>query len=1039
MKKILLLNLCLLLLSISQLYAQSRTVTGVVTSKDDGQPLPGVSVKLKGSQIATQTGPNGKYKLNNVPSGQAVLDFVYVGFATQSLNVPSNGVLDVILSADSRELSAVVVSAGGLAVTKASQGYATTALKNRDITQGKTPSVAQALSGKVAGLQINTVSSGVNPNVRIVLRGNRSLLGNNQALIVLDKIIVPNTVLNRLNPEDVEDIQVLNGPGAAALYGSDASNGAILITTKKGKKGAPPSIRFSNTTSLEQVTFFPKIQNRFGSGSNNDIQAYIPYENQQYGPAFDGSLVQIGRPLQNGAIQTVPYSPTDSKNKFWETGLANQSDFSLSTADEKSTLYLSGQYFKQEGTTPSDKYNRLALRLNGTRDLGNRVNVEYNVNYTQERYDITTQTANMYDQLLQTPDQIDVRNYKDWQNNPYANPNGYYNEYYANPYYTKDNNRQNLRNDAFIGKLELNWKTIDPLTFTGRIGLSTNNQSYKSYVNKFVLDPYTVSIGTSSLKRNNIPGSVEDGSSYSTQLIGDFLGTYKKRYNDFNVAFTLGTQLRNNNDNGQTLTASGLVQRDLFNVAQRYTPNSGGAQSSTVRRQIGVYGDLNVGYKDYLTLHATARNDWTSVLARDNRSFFYPAVDVAFVPTNAFESLKNSNVLNSLKVRASVSKVGQANIGAYAVTPTYGQAAGYPFSTGPGYRISDRLVASSLKPEITKAFETGVDAELFDSRVSTTLTYYKTSTSNQTVPTGVSNATGFTSFLTNTGVVDNEGVEASLSLVPVRTASGFQWTIGGNYTYNNNKVVSISSDLTQIALNTGGQAQTYAVTGMVYPVLLGSDYLRDDQGRVVVDRTTGYPSANPNSVFLGNTNPKHRLGLNTEFRFKSIRLYALAEYRGGFVVYNNGAGSYDFSGSSERTVYYNRERFVFPNSSYLDPATNQYVANTNVTVADGGAGFFADNNRNMNVASNYIYNGASWKLREVSISYDLPKSLLGNQKVIKGATISVQGRNLFLWVPKSNIYTDPEFNFTDQNAIGITTLGQTPPTRFFGATVSVTL
>jgi TonB-linked SusC/RagA family outer membrane protein len=1038
MKKILQGFLWVLLMIGSQAYAQNRTVTGTVTSKDDGLPVPGVSVKIKGTQTGTQTGPNGTYSLS-VPASSSVLTFSFIGFTEQSLAVPASGSLNVILASNARELDAVVVSAGGLSVTKGSQGYSTTSLKTQDITQGKTPSVAQALSGKVAGLQVNVVSSGVNPNVRLVLRGNRSLLGNNQALVVLDKVIVPNSILARLNPEDIEDIQVLNGPGAAALYGSDASNGAVLITTKKGKKGAPPSVRFSNTTSLEQVSFFPKMQNRFGSGSSNDIQEYIPFENQQYGPAFDGSLVQIGRPLQNGSIETVPYSATDSKNKFWETGLANQTDFSLSSADEKSTIFMSGQYFKQEGTTPDDRYNRLSLRLNGTRDLGNKVSIEYNANYVQERSNTTTETGNMYDQLLQTPDQIDVTRYKDWRNNPFANPNGYYNEYYANPYYTKDNNRQQIRNDNFTGKLELNWKPIDVLSFTGRVGISTTNQSYKSYVNKFVLDPYTASIGTSSLKRNNIPGSVEDGSSYATTLITDFLGTYKKQYNDLNVAFTVGTQLRNNNDNAQTLTATGLIQRDLFNAAQRYTPNTGGAQSNNTRRQIGVYGDLNLGYKDYLTLHATGRNDWTSVLARDNRSFFYPAVDVAFVPTNAFESLKNSSVLSSLKVRASLSRVGQANIGAYAVTPAYGQAAGYPFSTGPGYRISNRLVAPSLKPEITKAFETGVDADLYNGRISTSLTYYTTSTSNQTVPTGVSNATGFTQFLTNTGIVDNNGVEATVNFVPVKTLSGFQWSVGGNYTYNNNKVVEISSDLNQVQLNTGGDAQTFAATGMVYPVLFGSDYLRDDQGRVIVDRTTGYPSANPSQVYLGNTNPKHRLGLNTEFRYKNIRLYALAEYRGGFVIYNNGANAYDFSGASERTVYYNRERFVFPNSSYLDPATGQYVANTNVTVADGGAGFFADNNRNRAIASNYIYNGASWKLREVSISYDLPKSLLAKQKYIKGATISVQGRNLALWLPKSNIYTDPEFNFSDGNAIGITTLGQTPPTRFFGATLSVIL
>jgi TonB-linked SusC/RagA family outer membrane protein len=1036
MKKILQGFLWVLLLIGSQAYAQTRTVTGVVSGKDDGLPLPGVSVKAKGSTVGTQTGPDGKFSLS-VPESSKTLEFVYVGFLKQEVSI-GNGSMSVVLAPNTQELNAVVVAAAGLQVKKSTQGYSTTQLKSQDVTQGKTPSVAAALSGKVAGLQVNVVGSGVNPQVRLVLRGNRSLLGNNQALVVLDNIIVPNAVLTNLNPEDIEDIQVLNGASGAALYGSDASNGALLITTKKGKRGQT-SIRFSNTTSLEQVSFFPKLQNSFGSGSTNNIQEYLPYENQQYGPAFNGAPMPIGRVLENGDIQTVPYSSTNSRNDFWQTGVMNQSDFSVQSGDEKSTLYFAGQYVTQKGTTPSDKYNRVSLRVNGTRDLGNRVNIDYAANYVQNRYDITSATSSVYDNLLNSPAQARITDYKDWRNNPFANPNGYFNDFYDNPYWTVDNNRSKTRNDYLIGKVELKWRPIDVLSFTGRVGITTYNTSYKNSSNKFVFSPYAAASGKSNATSNRA-GSVEDGSSYTTQLLSEFLGTFTKKYNDLNVSFTAGTQLRGNNDNNQTVAASGLVQQDLFNVDQRFTPNVTGSQSGpNMRRQIGVYGDLRLTYKDYITLEGTARNDWTSVLAKQNRSFFYPSVSVAFIPTQAIEALKNNDILNSLKIRGSYSKVGQANIGAYANVPTYGQAAGYPFSTGPGYRISNRLVSASLRPEITKGYETGFDAVLLNNRVTTTFTYYKTNTTDQTVPTGVSAATGYTSFLTNTGNVMNQGVESTVSVVAFKAASGWQITLGGNYTYNNNKVLSISNDLTRLALSTGADAQAYAIAGSLYPVLLGTDYNRDPQGRVIVNRLTGLPTQNASLVVLGNTNPKHRVGLNAEVRYKSVRLYALAEYRGGFVVYNSGAGTYDFSGSSLRSTFYNRERFVMPNSSYEDPSNpGNYIANTNITVPDGGAGFFADANNNLGVASNYIYNGASWKIREVSLSYDLPRSLLGSDKYIKGASISVQGRNLFLWVPNSNLYTDPEYNFSDGNAIGIQSLGQTPPTRYFGATLSVT-
>lgn len=1036
MKRLLLVSICFLFAFVQVSYAQERVITGVVTAKDDKLPVPGASVIVTGTQVGVQTDADGKFSIR-VPAGAKSVTVSYIGYAKTEVAIGNSGSLHIYLSSDTRELNEVVVSAGGLKVQRRSQGYTSTTLKAQEITQGKATNVASALSGKVPGLQVNAVSSGVNPNVRIVLRGNRSLLGNNQALIVLDNVIVPNSTLSSINPEDISDIQVLNGAGAAALYGSDASNGALLITTKKGTKGAS-TVRVSNTTNLEQVSFFPKTQNLFGSGSSNDIQAYIPFENQQYGPAFNGMPVTIGKPLEDGSIETVPYSATNSKNNFWETGVTNQTDFSMSSGDEKSTFYVSGQYVNQKGTTPEDKYNRVAVRANGTRNLGNKVDLAFNTSYTQHRYNRTTETGSMYDQILQTPSQINLTKYSDWKNDPFANPNGYYNEYYANPYYTLANNRQNLRDDRIIGDVSLKWNPIDWLNFTYRVNIATSNQSSKSWVNKFVLSNYTKSIGTSAQKQNDIPGNVRDSSRYSTQLGSEFQANFKKTYNDITVDFTAGTQLRNNVDNGQALGATGLVLSDLFNADQRYTANVTGWQRNYTQRRIGVYGNLALSYKDYLYLHVTGRNDWLSVLSPENRSFFYPAVDVSFIPTSAIEALKGSNVLTNLKLRGGISKVGQANIQPYALKTTFSQSSGYPFSTGPGYGLDDRIVSLNLKPEITQGYEAGFDADFWNSRISSSFTFYHTSTTNQTVPAGVSNASGYTSYLVNAGEVTNTGIESSISVIALKTTMGLQINVGGNYTFNNNKVVSISDDLPRLGLSTGGNAQVFAIAGQSFPVLLGSDYNRDSQGRVIVDRVTGYPSANTTQIVLGNTQARHIVGLNTEIRYKSLRFTALAEYRGGFKVFNS-SGSFDFSGAGIRSAFYNRERFVFPNSSYLDEATNAYVANNTVTVSDGGAGFFADGSRNLSIASNYVTSGNFWKIREVSLSYDLPVKLFGTQKFVKGVTVGFVGRNLFLFLPKTNLYTDPEYNFTDSNAIGINSLGQTPPTRFYGGTLSVTL
>lgn len=1036
----LLLSLFVLLLFVFHTMAQERTVRGTVKGKDDGLPLPGVSVRVKGTSTGTQTGPNGQFSLR-VSGGSAVLVFTYVGYATQEVQVGNKTTLNVELGTDQNQLNEVVVTAGGIRRAVREQGYTSTVLRAQELTQAKVTNIASGLTAKVPGLQVNAVSSGVNPNVRLVLRGNRSITGNNQALVVLDNVPVPNAILSNLNPEDIESINVLNGANAAALYGSSASNGALVITTKKGTAGKS-AITVSNTTSFEKVSFYPKLQTKFGSGSTEGDPSYIPFENQQYGPAFDGSMVQIGKPLEDGSIQMVKYSPRDDKKKFWDTGLTNQTDFSLTNGTEKSSIYIAAQYVDVAGTTPKDKYNRTSLRVNGTRDLGSNFNFTFQANYVQNRYDITTATSSIYDNLLNTPAHIPLLDYKDWQNNPFANPNGYYNEYYDNPYFALDNERQKVRNDYLIGSTELQWNPLKWLGLTYRIGVTTQNNSSKSRVGKFVYSDYRKEISGFT----DIAGSVSDASYYKTQIISDFLASFNQDVKDFSFKFIVGHQLVQNESKTQTISADGLVIPGLYNVSNR-TGNLGGSEANYKKRLMGVYGDLTIGYKNYAFLHASGRNDWNSLLAANNRSYFYPAIDASFIPTDAFPMLKENNVIDYIKVRGGWSKVGQVNLtttaddityGAYRLAPTFENGAGFPYGSVAGYSLSSAIVSTNLKPEMTRAYEMGFDMNLLNDRISTSLTYYKSNTKDQTIPTQISRTTGFNSYLFNAGEVSNEGVETSLSLTPLRTPTGWEVTVGANYTYNNSKVLSLSEGLPQLSL--GGYTNGYAaaVPGYSFPVIYGSVYNRDSEGRIIVDRVSGNPSQASDLQILGSTVPKHRLGLNAEVKYKSLRLAALFEYRGGYVVYNQIGTTLDFSGSSARSASYDRQRFVIPNSSYEDPSNpGTYLPNTDIAVSDGGVGFWAAT-INRSIAENYVISGNYWKLRELSLAYALPASLVARTKYIKGATISLQGRNLFLWVPKANQYTDPDYNYSDNNAIGINNLSQTPPTRYFGATLSVT-
>ncbi len=1041
MKK-LLQSLFILVLCAFSAFAQERTVTGTVTSADDKLPIPGVSVKVQGTQSGAVTDAGGKYAVR-VPSGSTVLTFSFIGYAPQNRTIGGSSTINVVLEADSKSLSEVVVTGAGLTARKKELGAAQTTLSNAAITQAKPTNLVSGLVGKVAGLNVQGVGSGVNPNYRVVLRGMRSLTGNNQALIVVDNVIVPNTILSNINPDDIENLTVLNGSSAAALYGSTASNGALIITTKKGKKDGSFDIKIGNTTTLEQVAFFPKLQKEFGSGSDNDLQLYIPYENQQYGPRFDGVVRPIGRPLADGSIQMVPYSYTNSKDDFWDTGVTNFTDFSVSSGNDKGSLYASAQYMNASGTTPGDKYNRATVKIGGTRVVSDKITFNYSANYIQNRQNLTTQTGSIYNVLLNAPSQALITDYQDWRNNPYANPNGYYNAYYNNPYFLADNYRQQVRNDYFLGNAELKYKPLEWLDFTGRVGLTTQNQSSKSYSDIFKYSDYTKSIsGSSEYKQQDILGNVSDNMNYTTNIVTDFIGHAQKKVDDFKFDLTVLGQLIQNQSKSTTASVNGLVTAGVFNLGNS-TNNPTASEGNSLTRSYGLTGKLDIGFKDYLFLSLTGRNDWVSVLAPENRSFFYPSATLSFVASDAIEAIKDIKEIDFIKLRGGWSKVGQVNIGAYSLVPTFGQGAGYPYNGQGGLSVGNTLISKDLKPEITSGFEYGVEASFFKSRINLTATYYNTKTKDQTVPTGVSSTTGYTSYLVNAGQTTSKGWETSLNVIPFKT-DDWEITLGTNYAYYDNTVDYISADLSQLTLGAyGGTVGSYAIAGQQFPVIQGTTHVRDNQGRIIVDRITGYPSATTGISILGQANAKHILGVNVNVHYKGFNLYGSGEYRGGNVIYNAAGGTFDFSGAGINSAAYNRDRFVIPNSSYLDPTTNTYVANTNITVRDGGPGYWTIAGPRTGINENYVTSGAFWKIRELALSYDVPAAFLAKSKVVKGARISVQGRNLFIFLPKTNVYTDPEYSdgngSSSGNAIGLTNLNQTPPSRYYGATLTLTL
>ncbi len=1035
--------LLLLMLSSFLALAQSK-ITGKVSDKG-GLPVENASVVIKNTSRGTVTNAAGVFTIS-VKKGETLV-ITALSYKTAEVVIKNDESLTISMETSESVMDEVIVTAGGLKTKRREQGTAGTVLKGDVITAGKALNVASGLQGKVAGLQISATGGGVNPNYRLILRGQRSLTGNNQALIVLDNVIVPNEVLGNINPEDLESVNTLQGAGAAALYGSQASNGAVIITTKKGRKGSN-TVRLSNTTTVESVAYFPKLQTSFGGGGAgygydvNGNTAFSNLENQSYGPRFDGSQVALGLPLEDGSQLMVPYAPNNSRKEFWNKGLTNQTDFALSSGDDVSSFYVSGQYAAIKGTTPGDKSNRTTLRVNGTRKIGQKINVSYNTTYTQYRDDITTQTGSMYANMLNVPANVPLTSYSDWRNDKFSNPNGFYNPWYQNPYFSADNYRIKNRKDYLIANIEARYAPTKWLDLVARQGISTRNNSFKSTVGSFKYTPYAIE--SSGGSKSNIPASVSDGTGYITNLVSDLFLQARKNFGDFSVNFVGGGQWRQDESKVVAVGASGLVVPNLYNVGNLVgTPTVG--EGNYKARQMGFYGDLRLGYKNYLFLHGTGRNDWVSTLAENNRSFFYPSADVSFVASEALPFIKESRTINYLKLRGGWSKVGQVNLGnsgdfgAYYLQQTFSQANGFPYASGAGFTVNNTLVSASLKPEITKGYEIGFEMNMFKDRITSSVTWYSTKTNDQTVTTGISGATGFANLRTNTGQTQSQGLELTLHGTPIRTRD-WEVTIGGNYTYLDNKVNNISADLPRLALATyGDNTGSYAVEHQFFPVIMGFDYKRDPQGHVIVDGKTGNPLKDPTIKVLGNAVAKHRVGLDMNVTYKNFHFTALAEYRGGYKIYNRGGGEFDWSGSGIRTVGFNRTRFVVPNSVYEDPnKPGSYITNTNLTIQDGND-FWSDNDLNRSITSNYVTSGAFWKLREVAISYDLPATVIRSVKFIKSARVSVQGRNLLIFLPKSNVYTDPEYSEAgnDSNGIGITGLSSAPPSRFYGATLSL--
>ncbi|MCH7409772.1 SusC/RagA family TonB-linked outer membrane protein [Belliella sp. DSM 111904] len=1012
-----LLSLATLLIS-SHTYAQRIHVNGQVFDSYSRQSLPGATIQVKGSAATSVADADGKFRMY-AEIGDILL-VRYIGFVEQEIEASEDEQqVSIYLKENLTELSEVQVTAAlGFSRSAKELGSSAQIVDADELNQGKTVNPLFGLSSKVAGLRINMYDSKVDPAAQVVLRGNRSLQRSsgidgrnpNEPIYVVDGVPIPD--ISRLNPNDIESITVLKGANAAALYGSEGVNGALMITTKKGRKGEG-IVRISNTTTFSNVYFLPEAQTTYGQGNNG---VYSPTTFESWGPAFDGSSRPFGTPLPDGTQPMLTYAAPGRDNRLdlFQTGVNVQNDVSFSGGDDVSTYFLSAQYVTQSGIIPQDQNDRVNLRFNGSRDFG-KLKTSYNFNFINNKKDVTPDGP--WIASYRMPANFDYGMIRDWEDlNSPGNPNNYFipnGSWLRNPYFLIDNIRDQSNQQILNGKIELNYNVAPWMDVLYRVGMYSSSDEIRSFTNKYEAE------GT-----RNTPGSVNDQSIFYRRLNSDLIISLKKDFGDFSNRLLIGQNIRTDYRKTQNVSASNLLYTDIINQSSRQGELAGGS-GITEQRSLAVYGEYVAGYKDLLFVTFTGRNDWISTLSRENRSYFYPGVSASFVASDAIPALRQMRKLSYAKLYTSWNKTGNVTLTPYQLNNAYTQSNGFPFGNNIGFLPGLTNPNPNIMPEFVTSYEAGFQVGLFNHRLYLEGAYVYSDADGQISNANISRATGYNAMLVNSGRMTNNIIELTVSGDVIRTMD-WNWNLGFNFTHTNNVVRELygGADFRQ------NFRQSYAFVGDQFPMLWVSDYQRAPDGRVVVDAETGDPIVAPDNVKLGPMVPPFMLGFTSRLEYKGFSLIAQFDGRmGGWFYSETIPPMYEF-GTHPITAAYGREAFVWPNS-VIETSPGVYVDNTDLLTSGGGKEFWT---RQGAVQSNTAAKADFFKLRELNLSYTLPNKLLEGQKLVRSATVGVVATNLFVITHSSNNIGDPEYLYN--NTDGYYSFRQVPPMRTVGFSVN---
>ncbi|MCA0229233.1 MAG: SusC/RagA family TonB-linked outer membrane protein [Bacteroidetes bacterium] len=996
-------------------WAQDRLITGKVTSSSDNSVLPGVSIVVKGTSKGTTTDANGEFKVST-PSN-ATLIFSYIGYIRQEVKVGSSNTINVSLENDENILNEVVVTALGVKQEKRALGYAVQEVKGQDLLDSQRDNFMMGLQGRVAGLQMTPTSGTAGGSAVIQLRGAGSIGNSNQPLYVVDGLPISNNTFaqgalvsdrpnrdmdyqNRaadINPNDIETVTILKGPEAAALYGIEAANGAIVITTKKGGTGRG-KITYNGSLSVRDVYRFPESQTTYGRGFNG---VFNP-NNFSY---FGGEVSQIGE--GGGKVY-------DNVDNFFQQGLRQSHNITVEGGSEKATYRLSTSYISDKGVVPTNKMDQINIRLTGVGQITKNLRATTSFNYIgTNNFQPLRSAQGFLIGMLAFPFYLDAQQYLTADGRRFRTFGEDANDL-DNPFFNVYKNINSNRINRTVGNIQLDYNVTPWLTLAGILGADIFSTRY----NRFQHPESNAGI--------TAKGFVENATENSQLLNGNFRATAKKDFGKLKTSLMVGTTIDDRRYETTAIYGEQLYLPDFNSINNTLNSTQRSKATLLQRRLVSVLGSLNLSYADMLYLTVTGRNDWSSTLPVQNNSFFYPSVSLGFVFTE-LPAFEQQQILSYGKARFAYAEVGN-DATPYRTRPRLVPQT----STGGGFLYDFYGGNENLRPERGRSFETGLELRFFKNRVGLDVTYFNKSNFDQITTQRLSYGTGFIFGLLNGGEIRNSGLEAQLNITPIK-AKNVQWDMNLNFTRLVNEVVSLPGEVAEYYnsdtwlygnvrasamapnqssfypnlsyVNTRGEGKTTA--------LAGYSYLRNKRGDILVSPSTGLPISNPVFLPIGDRNPDFMLGFQNTVRYKDWSLSVLLDIRKGGDVFN-GNEMYMFRNGLSTRVLDRSNPYVFKGvlrdgREDSDAPTPNTIQVTPQFRSDFYGAFTEES---------FVEKDINWvRLRDVTLRYSFPQSILDKQKIFRSGSVFVSGNELFLLTNYTG--ADPDVNGTSAGTLGI--------------------